>query len=127
LPYFARYAYEVFVAPKRTHQSIADLSENELFDFAKTLKTVLVKYDNLWKMSFPYIMAFHQAPTDGNDNSAFHFHIEFHPPLRKPNLMKYLAGTEIGGGNFLSDTIPEEKAKELNSLSDVHYKFDGGK
>jgi UDPglucose--hexose-1-phosphate uridylyltransferase len=122
LPYFARYAYEVFVAPKRTHQSIADLNENELNDFASVLKTVLIKFDNLWKMSFPYIMALHQAPTDGDDYSAFHFHLEFHPPLRKPNLMKYLAGTEVGGGNFLSDTSPEEKAVELQGLSNIHYK-----
>lgn len=122
LPYFARYAYEVYVAPKRTHQSIADLDENELFDFAKVLKKVLIKYDNLWQMSFPYVMVLHQAPTDDGDYSAFHFHIEFHPPLRKPNLLKYLAGPEIGGGNFLSDTSPEEKAKELQQLSEIHYK-----
>jgi UDPglucose--hexose-1-phosphate uridylyltransferase len=42
--------------------------------------------------------------------------------LRKPNLLKYLAGPEIGGGNFLSDTMPEEKAGELRALSDIHYK-----
>ena len=122
LPYFARYAYEVYVAPKKTHQSIADLDETELFDFAKVLKTVLIKYDNLWQMAFPYVMVLHQAPTDCGDYSAFHFHIEFHPPLRKPNLLKYLAGPEIGGGNFLSDTSPEEKAKELQQLSEIHYK-----
>ena len=122
LPYFARYAYEVYVAPKKTHQSIDDLDETELIDFAKVLKTVLIKYDNLWKMAFPYVMVLHQAPTDDGDYSAFHFHIEFHPPLRKPNLLKYLAGPEIGGGNFLSDTSPEEKAAELQQQSEIHYK-----
>ena len=55
-------------------------------------------------MPFPYVMPLHQAPTDGHQYPGFHFHIEFHPPLRKPNLLKYLAGPEIGGGNFLSDT-----------------------
>ena len=73
-------------------------------------------------MPFPYVMPLHQAPTDGKDHSLFHFHIEFHPPLRKPDLLKYLAGPEIGGGNFLSDTLPEEKAAELRALSYVHYK-----
>ena len=29
---------------------------------------------------------------------------------------------QIGGGNFLSDTSPEEKAAELISMSDTHYK-----
>ena len=121
IPYFARYAYEVFVAPKATHPSIAALSEVEVRDFAAVLKHVLVKFDNLWNMPFPYVMALHQAPTAGGDYSGFHFHIEFHPPLRKPNLLKYLAGPEIGGGNFLSDTSPEEKAAELRSLPDLHY------
>ena len=122
IPYFARYAYEVYVAPKETHQSLADLSRQELQDFAEVLQQVLIKFDNLWQMSFPYVMPLHQAPTDGKDYSGFHFHIEFHPPLRKPNLLKYLAGPEIGGGNFLSDTSPEEKAQELRDQASEHYK-----
>jgi UDPglucose--hexose-1-phosphate uridylyltransferase len=122
IPYFGRYAYEVFVAPKATHPHIAALTDPEIVDFADVLRRVLIKFDNLWQMPFPYVMPLHQAPTDGGDYRAFHFHIEFHPPLRKPNLLKYLAGPEIGGGNFLSDTMPEEKAAELRGLSEVHYK-----
>jgi len=122
VPYFARYAYELFVSPKNTHPHIAALSNDEVRDLADVLRTVLIKFDNLWSMSFPYVMPLHQAPTDGGDYGTFHFHIEFHPPLRKPNLLKYLAGPEIGGGNFLSDTSPEDKAAELRSMSDLHYK-----
>jgi UDPglucose--hexose-1-phosphate uridylyltransferase len=122
IPHFARYAYEVYVAPKETHGSIADLSHNELSDLAQVLKHVLIKFDNLWKIPFPYVMPLHQAPTDGKDHSGFHFYFEFHPLLRKPNLLKYLAGPEICGGNFLSDTSPEEKAEELRQQSEVHYK-----
>jgi UDPglucose--hexose-1-phosphate uridylyltransferase len=122
LPYFARYAYEVFVAPKQTHQSLATLSDAEARDLAAVLRDVLIRFDNLWQVSFPYVMPLHQAPTDDDDHHGFHFHIEFHPPLRKPNLLKYLAGPEIGGGNFLSDTSPEEKAAELRAQSNVHYK-----
>ena len=125
LPYFARYAYEVYVAPKATHPSIAALSDPERRDFAEALRAVLIKFDNLWGIPFPYVMPLHQAPTDGGDYSGFHFHIEFHPPLRRPNLLKYLAGPEIGGGNFLSDTSPEEKAAELQAAPDVHYKLEG--
>jgi len=122
VPYFARYAYEAYVAPKQAHQSIADLSDDELADLAAILKDLLVRYDNLWQMSFPYVLALHQAPTDGTTADGFHFHIEFHPPLRTPSLLKYLAGPEIGGGSFLSDTSPEQKADELRSQSTTHYK-----
>ena len=126
LPYFARYAYECYVAPKATHEGLSTLSTDEMRDLAQALKVMLVKYDNLWRMPFPYVMTLHHAPTDGADHRGFHFHIEFHPPLRTPNLLKYLAGPEIGGGNFLSDTLPEDKAAELRSLPDVHYKARSG-
>jgi len=72
-------------------------------------------------MSFPYVMVLHQLPV-GAASDGFHFHIQVHPPLRKPGLLKYLAGPEIGGGNFLNDTSPEVKAAELRAVADVHYK-----
>jgi UDPglucose--hexose-1-phosphate uridylyltransferase len=125
LPYFARYAYECYVAPKATHTSLATMSLSERRDLAAALKSLLVRYDNLWQMSFPYVMALHQAPTDDADYSGFHFHIECHPPLRKPHLLKYLAGPEVGGGNFLSDTRPEAKAAELLAVPDIHYRLSG--
>jgi UDPglucose--hexose-1-phosphate uridylyltransferase len=98
------------------------LSARERSDFASVLREVLIRFDNLWQMPFPYVMPLHQAPTDGGNYDGFHFHVEFHPPLRKPNLLKYLAGPEIGGGNFLSDTAPEQKAEELRAVPTVHYK-----
>ena len=122
VPYFARYAYETIVVPRQAHASLADLSAAEVRDLAAVLQEVIVRFDNLWRMSFPYVMALHQAPTDGRPHDGFHFHIEFHPPLRKPNLLKYLAGPEVGGGSFLSDTCPEEKAAELRAVPAVHYK-----
>lgn len=124
VPYFARYAYEVYVAPRTTHAGASDLSDGERRGLAQVLKEVLIRFDNLWRMPFPYVMPLHQAPTDGNDHRGFHFHIEIHPPLRKPDLLKYLAGPEIGGGNFLSDTSPEEKAAELKQQANAHYKGD---
>jgi UDPglucose--hexose-1-phosphate uridylyltransferase len=125
LPYFARYAYEAYVAPKLTYPSIVELSERELVQLAEALGALLVRFDNLWQMPFPYVMALHQAPTDGGDYRSHHFHIQLHPPLRKPNLLKYLAGPELGGGSFISDTAPEDKARELLGVPDIHYKHAG--
>src|SRR5205085_1130938 len=120
VPYFARYPYETYVLPRESRASLADLAAAELDDFADVLRETLIRLDNLWQMSFPYVMVLHQAPTD-RSYPGFHFHIEIHPPLRKPGLLKYLAGPEIGGGNFLNDTAPEAKAAELQAVSNVHY------
>jgi UDPglucose--hexose-1-phosphate uridylyltransferase len=126
VPWFARYAYEVYVAPRRPVPHVSDLRDAEVESLARALQAVTVRYDNLWRLSFPYVMPLHQAPTDGGDYGDFHFFVGFLPPLRQPNLLKFLAGPEIGGGNFLSDTSPEAKAAELRALPDVHYKRAGG-
>jgi UDPglucose--hexose-1-phosphate uridylyltransferase len=125
VPYFARYAYEVYVVPRRRVPHVFGLTAVEAESLARALKNVTVRFDNLWQMSFPYVQVLHQAPTDAGDYQAYHFFIAFHPPLRQPNLLKYLAGPEVGGGNFLSDTAPEEKAAELRALPAVHFKAGG--
>jgi UDPglucose--hexose-1-phosphate uridylyltransferase len=122
VPYFARYAYEVYIAPKRTVPHISALHAAEVESLARAVKDVTVRYDNLWQQSFPYVMPLHQAPTDRGDYRDFHFFIGFLPPLRRPDTLKYLAGPEIGGGNFLSDTAPEDKAAELRALPTAHYR-----
>ena len=122
VPYFARWAHEVYIAPFRAVENVGELTPREADDFAAILKTTLVKLDNLYEMSFPYIMVFHSAPTDGERHPEFHWHVEFHPPLRYPGVMKYLAGAETGGGVFLNDTSPEEKARQFREAPDVHYR-----
>ena len=122
IPYFARYPYETFIAPTQTHASIADLADAELADLAGVLQETLVRFDNLWRAPFPYVLALHQAPTDGAVHAGFHFHIEIHPPLRKPDLLKFLAGPEVGGGCFLNESCPEEKAAELRRVPHVHHR-----
>jgi UDPglucose--hexose-1-phosphate uridylyltransferase len=118
VPYFARYAYEVYVVPKRRVPHVFALDEAEAGALAAALKDVTGRFDALWRMPFPYVMVLHQAPfnsCDGGGDEAFHFFVAFHPPLRQPHLLKYLAGPEIGGGNFLSDTSPEATAAELRA------------
>ena len=116
MPICARYSYEVWVAPRRPAPSFAALTGAERADFARALKTVLLKFDGLWQKPFPYILAFHQAPTDGKDHPEAHLHAEFYPAFRMPGRLKYLAGSEIGAGVFTADTLPEQKVEELRAV-----------
>lgn len=125
IPFFAGYPYEVHITSLRHAQAISDLNEAEQKDLAALLKTVLVAYDRLFNLSFPYIMAIHQRPTDGENYDHYHFHIEFYPPLRTATKLKYLAGSETGAGMFINDTLAEEKAAELRAhVSPVVWKGD---
>jgi UDPglucose--hexose-1-phosphate uridylyltransferase len=116
IPFYARYPYEVHVISRKHRSNMAELGDEERWDLARILKTVMLKYDNLWHKSMPYMMVMHQSPTDGNNYSEFyHFHIEFYPPYRTENKLKYLAGSESGAGVFINDTLAEEKAEELRN------------
>jgi UDPglucose--hexose-1-phosphate uridylyltransferase len=113
LPFFARWPYGVHIYPKRHVQELTDLTEKEQEMFALTLKNVLTKFDNLFQMSFPYMMVFHQKPSDGKTHNHYHFHIEFYPPYRGRGKIKYFASVETGAGTITFDYSPEDKAKEL--------------
>ncbi len=116
VPFFARYAYEVLVFPKKRHATLISLSNKELQGMAAAYQEVVQRFDGVFNLPFPYVMNIHQAPVDGKRYPDYHLYVHFQPPLRQPGLPKYLAGPEIGAGNFMADTMPEEKAAELQRV-----------
>ena len=116
IPFFARFAYETYIFPKKAHASLITMSDEEILGLADVYRTVTRKFDANFNALFPYILAFDQAPVDGGDYSGYHMHLNFCPPLRQPGLQKFLAGPETGADTFMADTIPEEKARELREI-----------
>jgi UDPglucose--hexose-1-phosphate uridylyltransferase len=115
VPVFARYAYELWIAPRRVVPSLDQLRDEERRDFARALAGALRRLDALWSREMPYVLVVHQAPTDGPEHPEAHAHVEVYPALRRPDRLKYLAGSELGAGVFTADTLPEEKAAELRA------------
>ena len=113
VPNAARWPYEVHVYPRRHVASISDLDEGERWDLAAALLRVAGTYDRHFGFSTPYVMAMHQAPTDGGAWPEAHLHVEFYPPHRRVDRLKHLAGVELGAGTFVNDTMPEQTASHL--------------
>jgi UDPglucose--hexose-1-phosphate uridylyltransferase len=111
VPYAARWAYEAHVTLRQHRPSLRDCQPGELRALAGALRALVRGYDALFDRPFPYVMAMHQAPTSGPSRG--HLHVEFYPPLRTAEKLKYLAGSEQGAGTFISDTLPEESAAAL--------------
>jgi UDPglucose--hexose-1-phosphate uridylyltransferase len=124
IPFFARYAYEVMIFPKGDHQTLITLNNDELRGLASVFHQVIRKLDMNYDMDFPYVMTVMQAPVDGGDYKEFRMHLWLQPPYRQPGMVKYLAGPEIGAGNFMADTMPEDKACELNGIDVTRYSFE---
>jgi len=119
VPFAARYPYEVHVVSKRHVTALEELDDTETVHLAEILKHLTRAYDRLFAQPFPYVMAMHQRPTDGEDHAHYHFHIEFYTPMRSKEKLKYLAGSELGAGTFINDTLAEETARELRTHWDA--------
>jgi UDPglucose--hexose-1-phosphate uridylyltransferase len=115
IPIFARYPYETWITTKRQVNYLFELTKEEMLDLSIVLKSLLLKFDALWKKPFPYLMTINQAPVKGDFPYA-HFFIQITPPYRTKDRLKYLAGTELGAGIFVNDSLPEEKARELQEV-----------
>jgi UDPglucose--hexose-1-phosphate uridylyltransferase len=113
VPFAARLPYEVHVVATGHRESLLDLTDVERDGFASILRDVQRTYDALWDFAMPYTMSMHQRATDGVARPGDHLHVEFMPPYRTREKLKYLAGVETGAGTFINDTSPEEKAGEL--------------
>jgi len=122
IPYWAVWPFELLVISHRHTGSLMNLLEGEVAALADLLRRVNARYDNLFEVSFPYSMGFHQAPTDGKDYPECHMHAHYYPPLlRSATVRKFMVGFEMLAMPQ-RDVTPETAAERLRSLSEVHYK-----
>ena len=59
VPFWAVWPFETMLLPKRQVQRIIDLNDSEKKDLADIMRQLLIKYDNLFEVSFPYSMGWH--------------------------------------------------------------------
>lgn len=114
VPAFARWPYEVHLAPTWHRPDILALTDAEVESMAAILREVLRRYDRLFGRALPYVMAMHQRPRRrAGSGGAYHLHVEFYPPNRSADRMKFLAGSELGAGAFIVDARAEDTAARL--------------
>jgi UDPglucose--hexose-1-phosphate uridylyltransferase len=85
------------------------------------MKRLCVRYDNLFKCSFPYSMGFYSRPTDGAEYPEWRLHAMYFPPLlRSATVKKFLVGYEMTA-EPQRDLSPEQAAERLRAMSETHY------
>ena len=122
VPFWAVWPFEVLVVANQHVASLPDLNPTQVAGLADVMRRVTAKYDNLFEISFPYSMGFHQDSFDGAAHPGQHLHAHFYPPLlRSATVRKFMVGFEM-----LSmpqrDLTAETAAARLRGLSEVHYK-----
>jgi len=98
-PYASRFAFEIWMFPKRHVISIEDLDDNELKDMADMMKKILLRLKSI-NASYNFYLI--NAPKGDN----LHFHVEIIPRVTSP-----WAGFELGSGDVINPVSPESAAK----------------
>jgi UDPglucose--hexose-1-phosphate uridylyltransferase len=121
VPYWAIWPFEILLLSKRHFGAMNELSAEERELLAEILKRITIRYDNIFEVSFPYTMGFHQSPTDVQAHSECHFHAHYYPPLlRSATVQKFMVGYEMLS-TPQRDITAEAAAAKLREVSEVHY------
>lgn len=122
VPYWAVWPFETLVLPKSQCTSLAEFNDVQTAGFADIVKTITVKYDNLFNTSFPYSAGMHQAPVDGVEYPECTFHMHFYPPLlRSAQVKKFMVGYEMLA-EVQRDISAEKAADMLRQCQTQHYR-----
>ena len=122
VPYWAFWPFEILLISHRHTASLVELSAEENTALADIMIRLTTRYDNLFEVSFPYSMGFHQSPADGQIYPQCHLHAHYYPPLlRSATVRKFMVGYEMLGMPQ-RDLTPESAAERLRAMSEVHYR-----
>jgi UDPglucose--hexose-1-phosphate uridylyltransferase len=125
VPFWAIWPFEVMVISRRHFGSLPDMDPDEAAGLADILRQVTIRYDNLFQVSFPYSMGFHQAPFHDRLYPRQHFHAHYYPPLlRSATVRKFMVGFELLAMPQ-RDITAEAAAARLREMPAVHYKAAG--
>jgi UDPglucose--hexose-1-phosphate uridylyltransferase len=121
VPFWAVWPFETLLLSKRHLPDLTTLSSEERTALANILKQLTTRYDNLFEVSFPYSMGFHQSPADGQPHDEQHFHAHYYPPLlRSATVKKFMVGYELLASPQ-RDITAESAAERLRALPAVHF------
>lgn len=122
VPFWAVWPFEILLTARRPCAYLSDLTPAERVSLADLLRKVTARYDNLFEMSFPYSMGFHQAPQDGRPHPEWVLHAHFYPPLlRSATVRKFMVGYEMLA-QPQRDITPETAAARLRDCPEIHYR-----
>jgi UDPglucose--hexose-1-phosphate uridylyltransferase len=124
-PFWAVWPFETLVISRRPAGALPDLAADERAGLADILKQLTTRYDNLFQISFPYSMGFHQRPTDGAAHPEWRLHAHFYPPLlRSATVRKFMVGFELLA-EPQRDITAESAAERLRAQPEQHYRLRG--
>ncbi len=109
--------FEVVVYPRSHLGNITNITEEYIVDFAKILKSTLLRFDRIFNAEMPYMMWIHQAPFDGLVWPGAHLHLHLAGLWRGKSIPRFVAAGELGSGVMFNPIDPFDAATRLRGVS----------
>jgi UDPglucose--hexose-1-phosphate uridylyltransferase len=116
VPDAANWPYELLLAPDRPAPDLPSLDGEHRDDLVRLLLDVLARLDRLFDAPMPYMMWFHQRPTDGGPWPDAWVHLHIAPLLRAPGTPRFVAAGELGSQVFFNPVDPSDAAAQLREV-----------
>jgi UDPglucose--hexose-1-phosphate uridylyltransferase len=111
VPEAASWPYELRLAPSAHVPDLPSLEDR--YGLAAALVDATRRLDALFDAPMPYMLWFHQRPTDGGAWPHAHVHAHLAPLLRSPGTPRFVAAGELGSGVFFNPVVPADAAAAL--------------
>lgn len=110
IPYAALSPFHMWIFPRRHSSSFDEITDTEIADLGRSLKTVLAKlYFGLNNPDYNY--SIRSIATRIQETEYFHWYVTIIPRISKT------AGFELGSGMFINTSMPEESAQYLRDIN----------
>jgi UDPglucose--hexose-1-phosphate uridylyltransferase len=108
-PFASRFAYEMWVLPKKHAPHFDSIENDDLADLAKLARSAIAKIESLSRPP-AYNLVIHTSPFDSSAMEHYHWHMEVFPRLT------IAAGYEWGSGCAVNPVSPEAAAGALRDF-----------
>jgi UDPglucose--hexose-1-phosphate uridylyltransferase len=113
VPVTATWPFELLLAPVEHLPDLPALRDAARDGLAALLIDVLGRLDRLFAAPMPYMLWFHQRPTDDRPWPTAHVHAHVAPLYRGPGTPRFVAAGELGSGVHFNPVEPAEAAEKL--------------
>lgn len=113
IPYYARYAYDIYIYPKRHMNFLFQATQRELESFAQILRALIITLNTYFNKEISYSLSLIQAPLKKADKASFHMYFKLHTPQRNEKSLKILGAVESTLDFFINGTFPETAVENI--------------
>jgi UDPglucose--hexose-1-phosphate uridylyltransferase len=115
VPYFAEYAYDVYIYPKRHVSFLHQCTRSEIQSVLNFVPQTIEALNKIFEKEISYSFSLHQGPVNTKGSNSYHMYYKIHTPQRNKDSRKLLGAVETSTGTFINGILPKTAASSIRN------------